>query len=88
MRLDHFLKLARIVKQRSAAKEACDSHRVEISGRKAKAATDVRVGDEITVNLRDRFLRVQIREIPTGNVSRSRAADLYEVVEERSIPRR
>lgn len=88
MRLDQFLKLARIVKQRRAAKEACDSHRVEISGRKAKAGTEVRVGDEITVNLRDRFLRVHVREIPTGNVSKSRAADLYEVVEERMISRR
>jgi len=88
LRLDLFLKLARIVKQRSAAKDACDSHRVEISGRKAKAATEVRVGDEITINLRDRSIRVKVREIPTGNVSKSRAADLYEVVEERMIPRR
>ena len=83
MRLDHYLKLSRIIKQRSVAKWACDAGRVEMAGRKAKAGTAVRVGDEISVNLRDRFLRVTVVEIPKGNVSKERAGSLYEVVEER-----
>ena len=83
MRLDHFLKLTRIIKQRSAAKWACDAGRVEILGRKAKAGTLVRVGDEISVSLRDRFLRIRVRELPRGNVSKERARTLYDVIEER-----
>jgi ribosomal 50S subunit-recycling heat shock protein len=86
MRLDKYLKLSRIIKQRSIAKWACDAGRVEMSGRRAKAGTDVRVGDEISVSLRDRFLRVKVLEVPEGNVSRERAASLYEVVEERQVP--
>lgn len=88
MRLDQYLKLARIIKQRSVAKWACDSGRVEMSGRTAKAGTPVRIGDEIAVNLRDRFLRIRVVEIPGGNVSKERAGTLYEVVEERSAPPR
>ena len=83
MRLDVFLKLSRIIKQRSVAKWACDAGRVEITGRKASAGTRVHEGDEIAVNLRDRFVRVRVVEIPTGNVSKERARTLYEIVEER-----
>ena len=83
MRLDQFLKLSRIIKQRSVAKSACESGRVEISGRNAKAGTEVRPGDEITVDFRDGLLMVRVREIPSGKVSKSAAPDLYEVLEDR-----
>jgi ribosomal 50S subunit-recycling heat shock protein len=83
MRLDKFLKLSRIIKQRTEAKWACDSGRIEILGRTAKAGSAVRVGDEISLSLRDRYLRVRVREIPAGNVSRERARTLYDVIEER-----
>lgn len=83
MRLDRFLKLSRIIKQRSAAKWACDAGRVEILGRKANAGSAVRVGDEISVDLRDRFLRIRVRELPRGNVSKERARSLYDLIEER-----
>jgi ribosomal 50S subunit-recycling heat shock protein len=83
MRLDKFLKLSRIIKQRSEAKWACDGGRVEILGRTAKAGSTVRVGDEISLSLRDRYLRVRVREVPGGNVSRERARTLYDVIEER-----
>jgi ribosomal 50S subunit-recycling heat shock protein len=82
MRLDRFLKLSRLIKQRSVAKWACDAGRISILGRKAKAGTVVNVGDELTVNLRDRTLRVKVLEIPSGNVSKERARTLYEVIED------
>jgi ribosomal 50S subunit-recycling heat shock protein len=83
MRLDQYLKATRIIRQRSVAKWACDSGRVSVSGRKAKAGTEVRVGDEVSVSLRDRWLVVRVVEVPAGNVSKERAATLYEVIEER-----
>ena len=83
MRLDQFLKVSRIIKQRSAAKWACDAGRVEILGRKAKAGSAIEVGDEISVSLRDRYLRIRVRELPKGNVSKERARTLYDVIEER-----
>ena len=86
MRLDQFLKLSRIIKQRSVAKWACDAGRVEMTGRKATAGVRVREGDEIAVSLRDRFIRVRVVEIPTGNVSKERARTLYEILEERDVP--
>lgn len=85
MRLDQYLKLSRLIKQRTMAKQACDGGRVSLLGRKARAGTEVRVGDEITLNLRDRFMRVRILEVPRGNVSKERARTLYKVLEERNV---
>ena len=85
MRLDQFLKASRLIKQRSVAKRACDAGHVEVLGRKAKAGTAVRVGDELTLNLRDRYLVVRVLEIPSGNVSKERARHLYEILEERNV---
>jgi len=82
MRLDRFLKLSRLIKQRSVAKWACDAGRVSILGRKAKAGTVIKVGDELTINLRDRTLRVRVLEVPTGNVSKEKARGLCEVIED------
>ncbi len=82
MRLDHFLKTSRLIKQRSAAKAACDAGRVELVGRKAKAGVEISVGDEIVLNLRDRMLVIRVLDIPTGNVSKERARTLYEVLED------
>jgi ribosomal 50S subunit-recycling heat shock protein len=83
MRLDLFLKVSRLVKQRSVAKWVCDAGRVEVLGRKVKAGTEVRPGDAITLNLRDRVLTVRVLDVPAGNVSKERARTLYEIVEER-----
>lgn len=41
MRIDKFLKVSRIIKRRTVAKEVCDGGKVKINGRVAKAGTDV-----------------------------------------------
>ena len=53
MRLDKFLKVSRLIKRRTLAKEATDSGKVSINGKDAKASTIVKVGDIITLNLKD-----------------------------------
>ena len=85
MRLDQFLKVSRLLKQRSVAKWACDAGRVEVGGRQAKAGTVVNEGDEITLHLRDRRLRVKVLSIPRGNIDRERARTLYEIIEEQDV---
>ena len=49
MRLDKYLKTARILKRRTVSKELADQHRVYVNGRVAKPSTDVNPGDEIRV---------------------------------------
>ncbi len=44
MRLDKFLKVSRIIKRRTVAKEIADKGRIMINDKPAKSSSDVRVG--------------------------------------------
>ena len=50
MRLDKYLKVSRLIKRRTVANEACDSGRVLINDKPAKASANVREGDIITIS--------------------------------------
>ncbi|MBQ1342075.1 MAG: RNA-binding S4 domain-containing protein [Erysipelotrichaceae bacterium] len=84
MRLDKFLKVARILKRRTVSKELAANQRVMVNGRIAKPATDMKAGDIIEVVFGQRSLTVRVLDV-RDNVRKNEAADLYEVVEERFI---
>ena len=77
MRLDKYLKVARIIKRRTVANEACDTSRVTVNGREAKASYDVKVGDVIEVTLGQRTVSVRVKEV-RDNVGKDEAPTLYE----------
>jgi ribosomal 50S subunit-recycling heat shock protein len=85
MRLDVFLKTSRLIKRRSVAKELCDRGKVEVGGAPAKAGREVKAGDLLTMALHGRKLTVEVAEIPSGNVSKEKAAGLYSVIEDLRI---
>ena len=49
MRLDKFLKISRIIKRRSVAKEVADKGRIQINGKLAKSSSDIKVGDTVRI---------------------------------------
>lgn len=63
MRLDKYLKVSRLIKRRTVANEACDVGRVLVNGKVARASYEVKVGDELTLSLGARELRVQVVSI-------------------------
>ena len=60
MRLDKYLKVSRLIKRRTVANEACDAGRVMINDRVAKAGTEVKVGDQITINFGNKDVKVEV----------------------------
>ena len=84
MRLDKYLKTARILKRRTVSKELADQQRVYVNGRIAKPSTDVKEGDLIKVIFGHRELTVRVLMIQK-QVSKHDAASMFEVVEERFI---
>lgn len=81
MRLDKFLKVSRLVKRRTLAKEICDAGRVEVNGKVAKAATEIKPGDHITLGFGARQVRVEVVKI-AESVPASEAKNLYRLLEE------
>jgi len=81
VRLDKFLAVARLVKQRTQAKDLCDGGHVKLDGKTAKAAHDVDVGDVLDVTLPRRHFAVRVAAVPvTKGVPKAAAPDLYEVI--------
>ncbi len=85
MRLDKYLKVSRLIKRRTVAKEVCDAGRIEVNGRPAKAGHDVAVGDEIMIALGRRRLKVRVTEAKE-TVRAEAASSLYEIIEDIKIP--
>ncbi len=84
MRLDKYLKVARILKRREAAKELALQDRVWINGRLAKPSSEVEVGDEIRLKFGYRILTIRVEDIQK-QVSKQNAALLFSVIcEERT----
>lgn len=81
MRLDKYLKTARILKRRSVSKELADQKRVYVNGRVAKPSTDVKEGDIIKVIFGYRELSVRVLVIQK-QANKNDAATMFEVVEE------
>lgn len=85
MRLDKFLKVSRIIKRRTLAKEVCDQGRVFLNGQPAKASSPIRPGDVLSIRFGQKELTVRVLEIKE-NPSKEEAGSLYEIVEEKRIP--
>jgi len=63
MRLDKYLKISRLIKRRTVANEACDSGRVMINDKVAKASTEVKVGDTITISFGNKEVKVEVLDV-------------------------
>lgn len=79
MRLDKFLKVSRIIKRRTVAKEVCDNERVKINDNPAKAGTEVNVGDVVEIRFGEKTASFRILKIK-DHVAQSEAPELYETI--------
>ncbi|UOR10681.1 RNA-binding S4 domain-containing protein [Halobacillus amylolyticus] len=84
MRLDKFLKISRLIKRRTLAKEVADQGRISINGLKSKAATDVSVGDELTIQFGQKILTIEVKSL-RENVKKDEATTLYEIKKEEPV---
>ena len=81
MRLDKYLKVSRIIKRRTVAKEACDGGRVTVGGKIAKAGTEVKAGDVLEIRFGSRMGRYRITDVREV-IRKEDAAAMYEVLSE------
>jgi S4 domain. len=63
MRLDKFLKLSRLIKRRTVAKEACDKGMVSVNGKVAKAGDILKVGDIIEIDFGTRVIKAEVLDL-------------------------
>ncbi len=81
MRLDKFLKTARIIKRRTVANDACDFGKVIVNGAVKKASYDVKNGDIIEITLGARVIKLKVVDVMNA-VKKEDASKLYEIIQE------
>lgn len=79
MRIDKFLKVSRILKRRTVAKEACGENKVLLNGKPAKPSAAVKIGDEVEVLYAAGSLKFRVLNVKE-TVKKDEAASLYEVI--------
>lgn len=84
MRLDKFLKVSRLIKRRTVAKDVSGAGKILVNGRPAKAATAVKVGDKLTLLFGRREVLVEILEIADTKRA-DQAAEMYRIISEQTV---
>lgn len=84
MRLDKFLKISRLIKRRSVAKEVADKGRIQVNGKLAKSSTDVKVGDDVKIRFGNKVLEVKVTELHEST-KKEDAAQMYEIISEERV---
>lgn len=82
MRLDKYLKISRIIKRRTLAKEIIDVGLVKINGRTAKPSGEVQAGDVLELALGNRTLKVEVLNIGKTD-DKKKAAEMYRILEDK-----
>ena len=80
MRLDKYLKVSRIIKRRTVAKEVCESGRIKINDKVAKPSTKINEGDIIEITFANRMLKAEIINI-AEHVRKEDAKEMYTILE-------
>jgi ribosomal 50S subunit-recycling heat shock protein len=83
MRLDKFLKVSRLIKRRTVAKDVSDQGRVWINGKEAKASSTVKAGDELKIRFGQKSITARVERI-VETTKKDEAALMYTVLLEES----
>ena len=84
MRLDKFLKVSRLIKRRTVAKEVADQGRISINGNIAKSSSAVAVGDELTIRFGNRLMTVEVNELQEST-KKEDAQNMYKIISEERL---
>jgi len=84
MRLDKYLKVSRIIKRRSIAKEMADNGRVLVNGKVAKSASQLVEGDQIMVLFGNRQVTVQVKAL-LDSTKKDDAKEMFDILEDKRV---
>lgn len=84
MRLDKFLKVSRLIKRRTLAKEVADQGRITINSKVAKASSAVKAGDELAIRFGQKVVTARVEEL-RDSVKKEEAASMFTILKEERL---
>lgn len=85
MRIDKYLKLTRLIKRRTIAKELLDRGLFKINDKIAKPSSEVEIGDHILLVLGRRILEIEVL-MTCDYCKKEESNNLYKIIREEIIP--
>ncbi|SFD73227.1 Ribosomal 50S subunit-recycling heat shock protein, contains S4 domain [Lentibacillus persicus] len=84
MRLDKFLKVSRLIKRRTLAKEVAGQGRITVNGNPGKASTVLSIGDEIVIKFAQTVVTIEVTSLK-DTTKKGEAENLYKVISEEEV---
>ncbi|EON74652.1 RNA-binding S4 domain-containing protein [Lysinibacillus sphaericus] len=84
MRLDKFLKVSRLIKRRTLAKEVADQGRITINSKVAKASSSVKAGDELAIRFGQKIVTARVEEL-RDTVKKEDAVKMFTILKEERL---
>lgn len=84
MRLDKYLKVSRIIKRRTLAKEVADNGRILVNSKIAKSSTKLEVGDIIQIQFGNKIVEIKVLEL-LDSTKKEDAKNMFEILKEEQI---
>ena len=83
MRIDKYLKVSRLIKRRTLAKEVAENERILVNGKVVKPSKELKIGDEITIEFGNKSVTVKVTSLE-ASTKKPDAVHMYEFVSETS----
>jgi ribosomal 50S subunit-recycling heat shock protein len=84
MRLDKYLKVSRLIKRRTLAKDVAESERILVNDIIKKPSYDLKIGDVITIMFCNKIVKVRVVSLETSTKKQD-ASSMYEFISEEKI---
>ena len=84
MRLDKYLKVSRVIKRRTLAKDIIDIGLIKVNQKAAKPSTSIKVNDIIELSLGERILTVRVTSL-LPYAKKDDASSMFEIISENVI---
>ena len=84
MRLDKYLKISRLIKRRTVAKEVADHEKIMVNDRLSKPSTDVKIGDIISIRFVMKIVTIKVLSI-YEYTKKDESNLMYEIIKEEKV---
>ena len=79
MRLDKYLKVSRLIKRRTVAKDACDAGRITVNGKVARASLEIKVGDVIEIAFGNKTVKAEVLKV-AETVKKEETQEMFKIL--------
>ena len=80
MRLDKFLKITRVIKRRTVAKELADNGNIIVDGDAKESSCSVKKGDIVEIKYFNKNIGVKIKELPPETLRKELIEEYIEII--------